>query len=193
MYDDRKEASEAIYNLVGRAMHPGGGRLNGEGNRIEMGGFTVNVDIRYNSGEGRRLLLTLEGTGVESDSVQVDVDFEAVSDPRSESTRNVAQLIENKVTGLDRVKERLVGNRSEAQSILEAVEGQLGKPFKHADELASAQKDLAGIDQKIRAMQEEEERQKASAQTDGNAQDDVSYSVTKAEVIPIREGVVTSG
>lgn len=191
VYDDRKEASEAIYALVSRATRPGGGLLNGEGNRIEIGGFPVNVDVRYTIAEGRRLLLTLEETGADTDSVQVDVDFEAVHDPRSTAARNVAQLIENKVTGLDRVRDRLVANRAEAQSILESVEGQLGKPFKHADELTSAQKLLAGIDQKIRTRQEEEERKKASLAADGEPDADVDYSVTKADVIPIREGVVT--
>lgn len=193
VYDDRKEASEAIYALVGRAMRPGGGLLNGEGNKITMGGFIVNVDIRYSASEGRRLLLTLDDTGVETDSVQVDVDFEAVVDPRSSLARNVAQLIENKVTGLDRVKERLVANRAEAESVLEAVEGQLGKPFKHADELADAQKHLAEIDTKIKEMQEAEEREKSEASEDRSTESGASgYSVTTVGVAPTRAGIAVS-
>ena len=192
VYEDRKEASEAIYALVSRSMSPGGGGLNGEGNKIEMGGFEVGVDIRYNYAEGRRLLLTLEDTGVHPESVQVDVDFDAVLDLNSESARNVAQLIENKITGLDRVRDRLTSNREEAKTTLESVEGQLGKPFKNADELSEAQKKLAAIDQKIRAMQEEEERKKSADQGETESRDEVAYSVTRAEVIPTREGVVTS-
>lgn len=190
-YDDRKEASDAIYELVRGFTRPGGGRMNGEGNGIEIGGFNVHVDFRSSYESGRRLLLALEGTGADTDSVQVDLDFEAILDPRSVTTRNVAQLLENKVIGLDRVHARMVANREEAQSILDSVDTQLGKPFKHADELATAQRQLAEIDSKIQAMQEEEERSKATVQDDEVARDEVSYSVTKADVIPIREGVVT--
>lgn len=190
-YDDRKEASEAIYGLVRGFTRPGGGVINGEGNGIEIGGFNVHVGFETSYDTGRRLVLTLEDTGADTDSVRVDLDFEAVLDPRSSTPRNVAQLLENKVTGLDRVRDRMVANREEAQTTLEAVETQLGKPFKHADELATAQRELEEIDSKIRAMQEKEERSKAGPDEETAPQAEAGYSVTKAEVTPTRAGVTT--
>lgn len=192
-YDNRKEASEAIYGLVRRSTRPGGGLLNGEGNRVEMGGFTVDIDFAHDYKTGRRVLFTVEETGATLESVQVEMDFEAVMDPESSASRNVAQLIENKVTGLDRVRDRLVANRAEAQTTLDDVAGQLGKPFKHADELATAQKRLTEIDTQIKETQEAEDSKKkdlAPESADKNETD--GYSVTTATVTPIRAGVMTS-
>lgn len=190
VFDDRQEASAAIYEHIRVASRPGSGLLNGEGNRIEIGGFTVRVDVHYNVVEGRRLLLTPDDTGA-NESVQVDVDYDAVLDPGSYAERNVAQLLENKITGPDRVRERLVRNRAEAEATIETVDGQLGKPFKHADELAEGKTRLAEIDQKIRAMQEAEERGKRQEPT-AEVHEDVAYSVTKADVIPTQAGMQTS-
>lgn len=191
LFDDRQEASVAIYEHIRAASRPGGGLLNGDGNRIEIGGFTVTVDVHYNVVEGRRLLLIPDDTGADAEAIQVDVDYDAVLDPRSHTERNVAQLLENKITGLDRVRERLMRNRAEAEATIATVDGQLGKPFKHADELAEARTRLGEIDQKIRAMQEAEERSKRQEPT-AEGQDEAVYSVTKADVIPIRAGVQTS-
>lgn len=190
-YDDRKEASEAIYALVRRATRPGGGLLNGEGNRIEIGGFYVNIDFRVDAQTGRQALFTLEGTGAATESVQVEIDFDAVMDPESSSARNIAQLLENKVTGLDRVRDRLVANRTEAQEILDDVAGQLGKPFKHAEELAEAQSRLNEIDEQIKQMQEAEDRKNKDEQPEGSGPDQASEPVvSRATVTPTRAGVM---
>ncbi|MGW9005132.1 hypothetical protein [Brevibacterium casei] len=192
-YDNRGEASEAIYSHIKGFTRPGGGLINGGGNRIEIGGFFVNVDFRHDYATGRRVLLTLEGTGALPESVQVEIDFDAILDPQSSAPRNVAQLLENKVTGLDKVRDRLVANRAEAEQTLEAVGEQLGKPFKHADELAAAKAKLADIDAKIKEMQEAEDRKKREpgpeAAGDGT---EAGYSVTTVAVTPTRSGVRVS-
>ncbi|WP_186293139.1 helicase-related protein [Brevibacterium aurantiacum] len=192
-YDNRGDASEAIYSHIKGFTRPGGGLINGEGNRIEIGGFFVNVDFRHDYATGRRVLLTLEDTGALPESVQVEVDFDAILDPQSSTPRNVAQLLENKVTGLDKVRDRLVANRAEAQQTLEAVGDQLGKPFKHADELAAAKAKLADIDAKIKEMQEAEDRKKRDSGPEASGDGtEAGYSVTTVAVTPTRSGVSVS-
>lgn len=192
-YDNRGDASEAIYSHIKGFTRPGGGLINGEGNRIEIGGFFVNVDFRHDYATGRRVLLTLEDTGALPESVQVELDYDAILDPQSSAPRNIAQLLENKVTGLDKVRDRLVANRSEAQQTLEAADEQLGKPFKHAEELATAQAKLADIDAKIKEMQEAEDRKKRETGPEANGDGtEAGYSVTRVAVTPTRSGVTVS-
>lgn len=180
-YEDRKDTSEAILGLIRATSRPGGGMINGEGNRIEMGGFIVDMSFDFNERMERKVLLTPADTGAHPDSVQVELDYEAVLDERSGVGGNVAQLIENKISGLDRVQERLLKNREEAESILESVDGQLGKPFKHAEELEDAQSRLAEIDRKIKQMQEEEDRKKQRETSDRPARESLEVGGENSE------------
>lgn len=161
VYDKRQEASEAIYSLVSGSLNGRSGRLDAGEPRVHVGGLAVVLSVEYSSSEGRRLIAVLDGINADQDAVRVDVDLEAVLDAGNGHRPNIAQLIEHRVQGLDRVRERMMRNREEASTELANAKAQLGKPFRYADELETAKAELAAIDQKIAAMQEEEGKAKA--------------------------------
>lgn len=149
VYDERKKASRAIYELMSRSMEST--RMTGQTVRgIRIGGLDAEATVILDeASHSRQIKVTLLDTGAGVDASEVIVAFPMDWNTNESKIKDVAHLVENKVIGLDRVLGRMQTNKAELDAEVESIDGQLGKPFKQADELQQARQQLAEIDRKI--------------------------------------------
>jgi N12 class adenine-specific DNA methylase len=98
-------------------------------------------DRDFDGRQRDRLYLTLSLTGV----------------PRTGFALNIAEIagadlvarIENRLRGLEAIRDRAHNDRARAQTEIQRAEGELRKPFRHAEALADAHQRLAELDQTL--------------------------------------------
>lgn len=186
LYDDRGEASAALVGAItAKVPNPHMPWIPPFEARdiVTVGGHSFSLHSSGGERGKAEVRLEMDGTDVPGTSVAI-----AWRDLLKEPQPQAALMVENRVTGLSAVAEKLTERAEAAVKELESTDALIGKPFKFADELTEAKAKLNEVVARITSEQapaeETADERPAPAATDGAPQperDSYAQSVSARE------------
>lgn len=148
-YTSRREATDAVVDHVINAVGSRGLAFvpaRREDDVVSLGGHSFSFSTTDKIARAATVTFRMDGSDLTATRVEVPW-----RDLVSSSPPNLAVVLENRITGLPRLGESFVERQMSAEKELGTIEGQWKRPFKNADRLADAKRELAAVDAKMRA------------------------------------------
>lgn len=160
-FTKRAEANQAVLDELNRGFDNWSLAAEGGLPLCEVGGQQFSAKLVRDRWEGTHIRVGIGTEPIDALAFKVDLNSLRTIDP--EQKPRVMTHAENRVKALPSVVERLRSYQADATKELEETQQGLGKPFKHAEELAAARQELAEIEAEIARQAEPESEETGQA------------------------------